>query len=424
MKKIGNLLNRLREMMGISYLSIDFMNLTKMHSWFGLAINLSSVFIATFILRSGGTVLAVSLYSFLCYAFETLLNLTVPLIANRARRTTITMIGLSFYIVMYITLLLSRDVMNVIYPLIALCSSLGGAFYYVTFHGHVVAYSTPRNRQLGLSLLGITSNLIVMATPLISGAITSSFIGTTGYAIIFSLTLAGLVLSLLKSRTLPSDPAVNVGYSVVRFAKRFWKDNAMRYMLLTCWFIGLRECLYLYYLNIILFQLVDNELVLGATTTAKAVAAILVFMIMNKKLTPKFRVNGSVHMFIAMLLLSVALVFSMQYGSWVAIVMVIVVSIADNTMMTFIGNSITYTAYEVMEFHSRKHPDEDLQLEMLPVRGATQNFGRVVGMLMFFFIPFAEGSPLPLVFFTILGIPCAIFNILADKELKKLEGAV
>ena len=421
MSKIRHVLGRASEAIGLSYLSIDFLNFTKAHSLLSFGTNLSNVFVTTFILRSGGTMFNVSLYILFTYAFETLANLTVPSVSNHLRRGVITRLGLIFFSMMYVVLLLTRDAMHLMYPMVAFWLGIGGAYYYSAYINNVSAYTTPHNRQMGLSLMGMTGNLIAIVAPLISGGITSQLAGTWGYVVVFSLTLLAFLLSLLKSRSLPSAPAVNRGYSILRLLRRCREEAAARWILTGCVFFGLRESLFLFYLNILLFQMVGSEMAVGAVTTAKGLAAMGMFLVLGKRLTPRFRVNGPVYLFGIMLIMSVGLAVSMELSSTLAIVMVVVVSIADNTMYAFNMNSLQGTLYGVMEYFGRKWPGEDARVELSSALNAAFNGGRALGMVLFFLMPFPEGSAIPLIIVTALAFPSVLLNKRADTLLRKLE---
>jgi predicted MFS family arabinose efflux permease len=253
-----------------------------------------------------------------------------------------------------------------------------------------------------------------LATPLLAGVILAGVVGTPGYLIVFSLTLTALLLALWQSRKLPSDPAVRRGYSAWRFLKQYVREPVVRYMLLTIFFFGLREALFAFYLNILVFELAGgSELAVGVTTTLKGVGAMLMFLFIGKLLTPKMRTDGPLYIYLMMLAVCSALL--LFTNMW----MVAAVSVLDAVCMGFIGNSTQFSSYEVMDHFQRRCPEHDLRLEMVPVRNAALSFGRVAGMALFFLLPFPSGSVLPLVIFTAAALPCALFIKLTETGLKR-----
>ena len=177
---------RLAGLFGLSYLSREFLRFARMHFLYLVATNLSGVFISTFLLTGGSSLRVVGLFYILGFFFESCGYFIVASLSRTWKTTRLTRLGLALYAGSYLALLLLREQTLLLIPLTAFLASTGAAFYWLPYHNYTINYTTPDNRQQGISFMGMVGNLIVLVAPPLSGFLVSRLPGLSGYTVISS----------------------------------------------------------------------------------------------------------------------------------------------------------------------------------------------------------------------------------------------
>lgn len=397
--QIKHLPARLANSMGLAYLSREFLTFVRMHGFFTLATNLSGVFIGTFMLKSGGDLVVVGLFYIIWYFLEAVLNMFTAQLLGKFSPTVMSRVGLVLYTASYVALLVFRDEAVSMFPLVALLSAVGACFYWLPYHIYSVQYTHLGNRQLGISLMGVVSNLIVLLTPPISGTVIYMLPGMNGYIAVFIISVAAFIAAAFTTRGMPSRPTGQRGNPFVRLIKYDLRNKLVSKMALAHIFYGIREGLFMYYLNLLIFSTTSSELVIGINTTGRSVLVMLTYTLLAKYNTPNVRrwaILGSG--LIAVLLTGgVSLYFTT--------VTIIGLSLLDAILQSYNLNMFQLVTYSVSDELSQKS-GTDRRSEVITLRSSMLNVGRVIGMILFLVLP--QSNPALILFLlSIIALPSA-----------------
>ncbi|MCL2081225.1 MAG: hypothetical protein FWH16_03890 [Oscillospiraceae bacterium] len=400
-RQLTRLPARLANFLGLAYLSREFLTFLRMHGFFVLAVNLSGIFIGTFMLQSGGDMFIVGVFYMLCFLFEGAIYFIIPWLLNKLSPTALSRIGLVFYTCSYITLLTLRDDAVRVFPLIALLSATGACFYWVPYHIYTVQYTHLGNRQQGMSLTGVVSNLIVLLTPPISGSVIYFLPGMNGYVAVFFVSVLMFAAAALTTRGMPSRPSGQTGNPLLRLIKNDLRDRLVSGLLLAHIFYGVREGLFMYYLNLLVFRTTASEFVMGINTTGRGILIMVTYMLIARYNTPRVRRFAVIGAGLIALLLSggAALYFTAFT--------VIALSLLDAVLQSYNLNTFQLVTYHVCD-HLTKKSGVERRSEVVTLRSMVLNAGRVIGIALFLMVPPDLGSPALMLFvLSLIALPAA-----------------
>jgi len=401
LRQIKRFSGRIANYMGLAYLSREFLVFLHMHGCFVLAVNLSGMFIGTFMLKSGGDMYIVGLFYLLCFLLEGVIYPIMPWLLTKLSPTALSRIGLVFYTGSYIALLAFRDEAIRIFPLIAVLSALGACFYWLPYHIYTVQYTHLGNRQQGMSLMGVVSNFIVLLTPPVSGSIIYFLPGMNGYITVFFVSVLAFTAAAFTTRGMPSRPTGQKGNPFLRLIKYDLRDKLVSKMGLAHMFYGIRDGLFMYYLNLLIFSATASEFIIGINTTGRGILVILTFTLIAKYNTPKVRRFAIIGAGILALLFTggVTLIYTT--------LTIIALSLLDAILQSYNLNMLQLATYHVSD-HLTQKSGTDRRNEIITLRSLLLNIGRVIGMVLFLVVPPDLGSPaLMLLILSILALPAS-----------------
>ncbi|MDR0248218.1 MAG: MFS transporter [Oscillospiraceae bacterium] len=412
---LSRFLGRISGALGLSFFGFDFIKLLKMHGFFSLGTNLSGVFVGVFFIKAGSSLAAVCLFYLFCYAFEALGNVFAAGLAGKYPAAFITRAGLVFITLFYILLLAAPGFAARHYPLAAALTGIGNAMYWPPYQNYCVEYTHMGNRQKGVSLLGLLGNFIALLTPLIAGLVTSRLPGAAGYAVIFAVSVSALFVSFVVTRGMPSKPTGRKGNPVFHILLREIKDRAIASMVLMAVFYGLRDGIYLYYLNILIYTLARNEMAVGLGIAARSVVAMLAWLLLARFLPPSRRTAsyfaaGLAGLFASALLRAVPALF-----------VVLAVYVADMVFQVVSYNALQFAAYDTADYLSRS--GENRRPDVIALRIFALNIGRCAGIAVFLLLPITGAAVWPLILLNALSLPGVLFARGLSSHIKKTARA-
>lgn len=392
---------RLMSHLGLSYLSRDFLQFVKMHQFYNIATNLSGVFISTFLLRAGSGFEVIAIFYLTAYSVECMGNVSMPFLTSKFSQAALSRAGMVLYLGSYLLLLGFQEKILAFFPIIAAMSAIGASLYWVPYHYYCINYTMPHNRQFAMSFQGMISNVVVLITPLLSGIITSGMKGIYGYIVIFTISAVSFVIAIIISRKLPSAPAKRPKHAFWVYLKEQYRKTTVNALSLTHFFYGLRDGVYMYFINILIFEMISSELILGLSITGRSILVIITFILIGKFLTRQRRSSLNFATLGFALALSCALLALRT--AWVLIAL----SVLDAVTQAIIHNSMQLCAYETADILSKN--GVSLRDETIAMRNSSLNFGRLFGVI-FFIIVSSMSSTVevwPLVALNAMALPAA-----------------
>jgi YQGE family putative transporter len=384
MSYLQKIKNRVSVMMGTSVISANFMSFAGMHALFTFATTLSSVFISTFLFRENSSFTTVGLYYLFAFFFEACSYFFLTAVSGRLSGTTLSRIGLVLHTLSYLSLLIMQDQSVRFYPITAFLASFGAGFYWGPYHRYTISYSTPVNRQQSIGFIGFIGNFITLIAPIVSGAIISGLHGMPGYMTVFVVSIVSFISAALVSRKMPSKPSGKPPDVMWRFIKEKLREKPVYMNVLGSIVYGVREGVFSYFLNILIFSVTSNELIIGLNTTGRGVLAMVAYYFLGKIRSRKTRAVMMVASCILMPVLTVGLF------AWYTAACMIIVNILDGWVLSVFGNSLNYVAYEMSDCVSRD--GQDRFFESISIRNISLNIGRIVSITAFLLVPVSGGS--------------------------------
>ncbi len=408
---IKRLYSRISSALGLSFMSVNFLDFCKVHMLFQLATNLSSAFVGTFLFNDENGFFVVTLYYFLIYLSELLGLFIVVELSRRMPAVVLSRIGLFLFAASYALLMLLGEEARHVFFIPPVLAGLGNAAYWLPYHNSIKLYTSNANRQIGLSFIGLTGNLIILISPPVSGLAIRLLTKGNGYAAVFAITVVFFICSALVSLKLPRASVPGAKNRIVELIKKNWRDRAFIDYAFGETFRGIRDGVYLYYLNVLIFSLTGDELIIGLSIAGKCAIAMLVFFLIARKLNYRKRIMFMLFFALAELFVTAGLLL------WQTAAAVILYSILDNGFQVIIQNSTQYTSYNLCDHLSK---DCERRFETLAIRSQLVNLGRVIGLLIYILLR-AYGQPqiLTLIILTAVSLPFAFFYWDAERAMIK-----
>lgn len=373
-------------------MSREFMIFINSYFCFAIGTTISNIFISTFLFKSGGEMSTVALYYLTYYFFEMLAIYLVVRFSHRVSNVHFAVLGIILHVVAYLILLIAQKNSVDIYPIIGLVCGLGGGLYWTGYHTLIQVYTTNENRQYGMSYSGLINNLIVLTAPTLSGIVLISVPGIWGYMIVFGVAFLFFVWAAIVIRKLRAEHKNSERRKLFATIREHWSGKILNYSMICEFIRGLRNGVYAYYFNILIFSMTSNEFVLGLTTTVKGAVAMLIFYLIGRRvLGRKLRMG----LFLAASIVGIIITSSLLI--WFTAVAVIVYSVLDGATMVIMDNYANLTGFEVAKCTSTK---KDLRMENVALRLISLELGRIVGITTSLFLPLSGNGII--IFFIIL----------------------
>lgn len=409
MTRLARMGHRLSESFGLNRMSREFKLFANTYFNFVAATTLSNIFISTFLFKSGGEMGTIARYYFLFYLLEMTGIYLVVRLSHRVSNVAFTVIGLFLHAAAYSLLIIAREDAIRIYPAIAVVCGLGSGFYWVSYHSLLQVYTTVKNRQFGMAFSGMVVNIITLVAPTVAGAVITWIPGTPGYVAVFCVAFLFFACAVLIMVRLKGTAPEAKRRTLLPLIRRMYHEKVLNYSMLGEFLRGLRDGVYAFYLNILIFSMTSNELVLGLTTTCKGAAAILIFYLLGRR-----NLDGParVRLMLAAALLSLCVTGSLFF--WYSAAAVIVYSVLDNGAQLVINNYANYIGYNIASYASRKCGD--CRMENAALRLISLELGRTAGIFVSFLIPAGNNRAI-LTFFMVL---CGV-NLLAWAVYRRAE---
>jgi predicted MFS family arabinose efflux permease len=157
----------------------------------------------------------------------------------------------------------------------AILSGSGGAFYWVGHNVLVTNYTTKDNREIGIAILGIVQGVMTLLIPVVSGFVISFMVGNTGYRVMFGIGMAAVVAQVVVQMKLyPVEQKQHA--SQVRLAVKLVRKMISVKLMLGYEFIrGFRDGAFGFIMNMILFEIITDESLVGINTFLSGAASII-----------------------------------------------------------------------------------------------------------------------------------------------------
>lgn len=405
--------SRVADALGTAVLSRQFAAFAGVHTCFLIFTNLHGIFINTLLIRltnDSSVTLWYNVIFYFCFA------VSMPLGAIYMRKTSPSVssrTGIFLYILMYIAFfaLMFTGKLSQGVPLIAVLSAFAATAYWIAYNVMLIEFSGENERDVAISLMGMSGGLVSMVMPTLSGVVIAAFRGMTGYYVMFGISLAVAVLTILLSITKVPAIASKTRRTYFKIALHDIVTTRVWRICMTCEFVkGLREGTFAFFLNVLLFELVKNEALIGLNTFLSALLAILANWTISRFLRPAHRVRWILTSVTVLFTASLLLFFKLDTMT------VILMSVINAFFNITLLNPITSILFSLF---GRTAHGAQAKYEFLGIKDLCLGIGRGVGVIIVLLFPRTQTGYL--VAICVLTATQYLTAFLASRTVRELQ---
>ncbi|PLR75867.1 hypothetical protein CU633_18475 [Bacillus sp. V3-13] len=343
-----------------------------MNAFFAFASALSAIFLNVFLWKLDSSFSLLAMYSFFL-SFSILASFS--LCAWFARKTTpmaSLRLGILCHILTYLLMLILKDSLSSYVILLGTLMGLAISFYSVGAHMAILDMTTNEKRDRFLYAQGIVATIGGLAGPLLAGFIIELFTGTTGYYLVFGLSVIFYFLAMIASMKVEGSPIQKVSYLMEVFRKptREWKG-----MYIVSFGDGIVSGVYQTFLiTMMIYSVAGGEMSLGIFNTLAELVSIIAFLWLAKASSPKLRLPIFA---IGAIGLSLASIFLSMAPFLLTLILFTILKPITSNMIYISMNALLYEAIE-------KDPQyKEKRLDYIIIREIPLGVGRMLGVGIF-----------------------------------------
>ncbi|MBP1587189.1 MAG: hypothetical protein ILO53_02155 [Clostridia bacterium] len=386
-------------------------------------ISLLSLFINTFIVRASGGMDHALVYNMVTFGAQPAFMVLAVVLSRKVSPGFSQRLGFVFYGLLFAFIIAVGESSATDWFMVpALLRAAGAGFYYVSYSFQIIEYTTDDNRDAASGISGTISSVIALILPLSAGFLLSDFSGTfTGYRIFFvallGISTLGFVFSLRLSPLRKSiDTADRRTHLAEAFKGLTGTGTGVKILFIT-FFKGLRSGALSFFVEILIFNAIKSESLLGINASLGKIAAILAAVVYGVTVTPRRRA-GSVAITSGVIIAAACALFLRL--DWITL---IIFSVLNTGLAIFITEP-ELTLYFTLIAETREL--KGLAGEVHTVNEIFLAAGEVVGigltlLLGRFFPGSGAASIVAIILLTASQFICAGFIHVLEKDLEKSD---
>lgn len=331
---------------------------------------LSGVFVNIFLWKITSDMLSIAKYNLVMYASLTLVFPVFSYLSKRHSATLVFRISIIFQILYFISIILSGDRAADYINLFGVFTGIGTAASANSTNQLTVQYTKPENRSQFLSISGTLNSIAAMVSPFLAGIVINLFSELTGYYIVFAFSMILYMLAFGMSvwfvQKIPKREFVF--FQVFRHC-----PTAMKKVNATQFFIGVRDGIFGFLINILIFDIVQTESIFGTATAASKMVVVLTYWVAGKYIN---RDNLYRHLHYSMWLMFAAPIPLFLFAGQMGVVLQMTMDAVASPLVAITLNSLMYNNIEsIIRLDNLE--------ELLAVKEVWLNIGKVAGVAGF-----------------------------------------
>ncbi|UII54876.1 MFS transporter [Cytobacillus spongiae] len=368
-------MSQAKKLIGNVDLTRDLSLLLLIGGLYSISIALSNTFVNIYLWKQSGEFLDLALYNLSIVILQPLTFILAGRWAKKIDRVIVLRIGVSFLAVFYLTVLLIGSNASTFILLLGALLGMGYGFYWLAYNVLTFEITEPETRDFFNGFLGILTSIGGMIGPIAAGFIISKMSNSTGYTVVFGLSLGLFSLAVFLSFFLKRRPA-NGSYLLRRIINERKNNHNWKHITNAHFFQGLREGTFLFVISVFVFISTGSELALGTFGLVNSGIAFVAYYLASRLIKKKFRKKA---------ILTGGLIL---FGS----IFIIVFDVTYTRLLIYAGViAIAYplllVPYQSMTYDviGRGWKAAEMRIEYIVVREIFLNLGRIVSILSFIF---------------------------------------
>lgn len=366
---------KIKILLGGTRLSHHYYLFLLVHTLFLVFTRIPAVFINTLLMNQTGDVNATLFFNGSIFMACALTMFISAQLLHCMQCRYMAAAGIIGYNVLYICYVLFQSGVGEYYLLFGLFNGMADGFYYISYGRMVLLYTDVQNRDSGMGIISTLSAGVNLAIPFLSGTVISLIGGIRGYAAVFSIAFLVAFVTMLTVFRLPQEEKTGGGHvRYIQFLRLVQKKKLLQMGLAGELLKGMREGTFMFILNIILYQLIRSEFLIGCNSLVTGFISILSFWYMSRFFTPG---NRARHMFVSVTVLAVINLMCLQI---VTPVMVLLFAAVNAFFAGLIEVSCYTTFFDVSQ---KVEEAEEFTPELLAFHELFVVSGRCIGLGFF-----------------------------------------
>jgi len=363
---------------GADKLNHEFLQFSAMHLMYMLATSITMIFINTLLMRVSADPNIALKYNIVHWVFVGLSMTWAALSMRWLNNKIVITIGILLSMSTYLLTLIFMNSLDSVYALVAIVHGIATGFYWITYFNTLLIYSHDDTRDIAMSFLGFFTGVISLIMPMFSGYVIQFLPGFVGYYVIFGLCfgLAGLALYLVFR--LPTIPASKRKTQFRLLMKKIYTEKIWFFVIHMDFFKGIREGAFSFFLNVLLFEIVKSEGLIGTNTFLISIVSMISSIVAGKVMRPKNRIK---FMFLSTTLLTI---FTSLLFLNLSVMTILILSVVNSFFGIFLINPTTTTLYTVLETDPNA---QNIKPEVFSITECYKNVGRILGVTLIILLP-------------------------------------
>lgn len=377
---------------------------------FTFAMGLSNIFVNVFFWKQTNSFSVIVIYNMTHYVVIPIIFILAGMIAKKKNGIWPLRFGLVAYALFFGLILLIGGKGTAYIYVLGIIHGIGSGFYWLAFNTLCFDYTDINNRDTFNGFNGSCSGVASAAAPITSAYIISRFQGTTGYRIVFGITLAIFVVLILISITLRCK-----NYAGKLNFKKAFSRNCKEWSIIqkSTTFWGVRDVIIVFVVNILIIQATGSELSLGQLTLIASLLSSASYVLVQKVIKPPHRrmaiFIGTIGSFVAIIGLSIQVVY---------LTLLLYVAL-DAVFLPFFMIQLSSSTYNVI---NRAH-DEDMRIEYMINKDLALNLGRIISSSILLILINVSDNPSILQWYLLLiGLAPIVSGYFLSTLKKVLDG--
>lgn len=359
-------------------LNQEFLQFVGMHLTYLLATNITMVFVNTLLMRVSTDPNVTLKYNIAHFIFVGLSMAGAAMLMRLFNNKVIIVLGTALSMSVYLISFIFMQSLDSVYIIVAIIHGIATGFYWITYFNSLLKYSNDDTRDIAMSFLGVFSGLISLVMPVVAGYAIELLGGFTGYYVVFGTCFAVAGVAVYLALRLPVIERIKTKTQFRRVLKNIYTQKVWFFVIHMDFFKGIREGALSFFLNVLLFEIVKNEGLVGVNTFLAGLVTMISSVVAVKLLRPRNRLKFMLVSTTLLTMLVSILFLNLSAPT------ILLFSIANSFLGVFLINPTTTTLYNVLD---NVKGASDLSSEVIGTTECYKNAGRILGVILIILLP-------------------------------------
>lgn len=347
------------------------------HSFFIFGASMSGVFLTLYLWRLTESLWVSGMYQVIAFMIAPFAFAFSGWIIKKKDRMVVYRLGIGLHALFYLTVIFSGEAVAEYFYLFAIWNGICSSLYWSGYLTLMYEVSNEKNRVRYLSLNMIFFTVANLSGPALAGFIIKHMEGLKGYTVVFLLAFVMFLIATLVSMKIPAIIQHHRSYhlnlmGIVMSKHRLWLRSLFAFLVL-----GLFQGLMLFLPNILLYQTMPREDVVGYLGVFYSSLSIITAMVISRTSD-----GGNVRKNLT--IATIGLVVGCSFLLWdITLATVICFMVFYSIFSPLQGNTISSSYFSLMDSLPLRG---QLRVESVVLRETFINIGRISSILILLFL--------------------------------------